>query len=241
MKKSVLIVLTVLLTIIAVLISLAFMLKFGFDSLPNTKSEWGSAGDYFGGFLNPIIGLINVLVLIYISLLVSKNDDQRWSNDMINAAHQELLEEIGKIKIGSPRSAYDELGTFLYGFTYRNRWLFRKNEDVFLEVVKEYGDSLRNVSTTAMLAKVDSIDLNHQLARIIRRNEGLIDYDNELIKKHCMAICFNDACRLQLVNFLRATMMNRSITAVTKVNKNEAAKSNYDLFYSTREHHIDLF
>ncbi len=82
--------------------------------------------------------------------------------------------------------------------------------------------------------------MRRPLARIIRRNEGLSAFDIELIEKHCMAICFNDACRLQLVNFLRATMMNRSIKAVTKVNKNEAAKKNYDLFYSTRENHIDL-
>jgi uncharacterized membrane protein len=238
MRKSVLIILAITLSLVALGVSIIFILKFGFSPLPDTKGEWGSAGDYFGGFLNPIIGLINVLVLIYISLLVSKKDDQRWSNDMIHAAHEELLAEIAKIKVGSSRSAYDDLGMFLLGFTYRNRWLFGKKEDVFIKVVREYGKSLRAVSTSAMIINVDSIDINGQFTRIIKNDEGLIDFDLNLIKDHCMKFCINDECRLQLVNFLRATMMNRNIKQVISVDKTSAAKKTYDLFFETRKHHL---
>ena len=47
----------------------------GFESV--TPADLGTFGDYFGGILNPIFAGANLVLLVYISLWVARNDRQR--------------------------------------------------------------------------------------------------------------------------------------------------------------------
>lgn len=62
----------------------------------STNSEnWGHFGDYLGGVLNPIISLINLVVLTYITISINRIEDQRnqWTL-------QELARPVGQIICG---------------------------------------------------------------------------------------------------------------------------------------------
>jgi hypothetical protein len=47
-------------------------------------AKWGAFGDYFGGVLNPIIGMANLIALIYLSYKISDNEGVRSENDIKN-------------------------------------------------------------------------------------------------------------------------------------------------------------
>ncbi|HEY8357724.1 MAG TPA: hypothetical protein VIL30_09705, partial [Ramlibacter sp.] len=57
--------------IYCVVVAVAFRDQFWKQELATDVGTWGQAGDYFGGFLNPIIGLATV-VLIFISIRIQQ-------------------------------------------------------------------------------------------------------------------------------------------------------------------------
>lgn len=64
-------------------------------SVSDNPEQWGQFGDYLGGILNPIISLINLVVLTYISISISRIEDRRnqWTL-------QELARPLGQIICG---------------------------------------------------------------------------------------------------------------------------------------------
>lgn len=54
-----------------------FYSKFSNHVLSEDISQWGQTGDYFGGILNPIISLMSLLVLGYITLRISQIEHER--------------------------------------------------------------------------------------------------------------------------------------------------------------------
>ena len=54
------------------------------------SADWGSFGDFIGGISNPIIGIVNVLVLFYLTLKISEIDERNRSVDKINRENENL-------------------------------------------------------------------------------------------------------------------------------------------------------
>jgi hypothetical protein len=81
MNKSYKISMTIILFSIVLLILLYFL---NFKDIPISKdtSSWGAFGDYFGGVLNPIIGIINIAILINITFQISKIDGDRIKSEL---------------------------------------------------------------------------------------------------------------------------------------------------------------
>lgn len=50
-----------------------FIIYFKSSEISRNVSDWGSFGDYFGGMINPIISILNLIVLGYITYLIAKN------------------------------------------------------------------------------------------------------------------------------------------------------------------------
>jgi uncharacterized membrane protein len=73
----------------------AFVCNFWRHGMSNDPAQWGHVGDYFGGVLNPFISLISLIVLTYISIAVSKIEDQRNEFTL-----QELARPLGQIICG---------------------------------------------------------------------------------------------------------------------------------------------
>jgi hypothetical protein len=76
MKKNI-ILWSVGLSFVAMFIILACY-KYTFpNGLVYDRGDWGTFGDYFGGVLNPIIGVVNIYLLAYISREVASLDGTR--------------------------------------------------------------------------------------------------------------------------------------------------------------------
>ncbi|MFY0481384.1 hypothetical protein ACI6PS_02165 [Flavobacterium sp. PLA-1-15] len=63
--------------LIIVATALAYILKFFEKEASNDPEKWGQFGDYFGGICNPLLSMINLIILAYISIRLAKIDDDR--------------------------------------------------------------------------------------------------------------------------------------------------------------------
>lgn len=54
------------------------------------SSDWGTFGDFIGGITNPIIGIVNVLVLVYLTLRISEIDIANRDIDKVNRENENL-------------------------------------------------------------------------------------------------------------------------------------------------------
>lgn len=73
----------------------SYIYNFRGHSISDDPAQWGQVGDYFGGILNPIISLISLIVLTYLSISVSRIEDQRNEFTL-----QELARPLGQIICG---------------------------------------------------------------------------------------------------------------------------------------------
>lgn len=95
---------------------------FGITPLSNNKTDWGAYGDFIGGTVNTIISLISLIVLGYITYLVSKNTNEE-------SRKQQLL--LRKMDV------YDKLGNYIL----ESLMAFRKwetNANYILELQKTF-------------------------------------------------------------------------------------------------------
>lgn len=65
----------IILTIVLIIPSLFYIIIFGSGKFSNNPQIWGTFGDYFGGVLNPLLGLANLIIFIKLTLIVAENQD----------------------------------------------------------------------------------------------------------------------------------------------------------------------
>jgi len=93
MKNRTLLILLWSSSLIFIIITIgSFLLKFSENKISNDPAVWGQFGDYFGGILNPILSLINLIILTYLSMRLVNDEDERnkWTL-------QELVRPYGEI------------------------------------------------------------------------------------------------------------------------------------------------
>ena len=59
-----------------------YYLVFNETSISTETYIWGAFGDYFGGILNPILSIVNIGVLIYLTYLVNERDSKRAESEL---------------------------------------------------------------------------------------------------------------------------------------------------------------
>lgn len=59
------------------LIMIPYIINFYNNGISTDPEIWGQFGDYIGGLLNPVLSLINLIVLTYLSIRLVKNEDDR--------------------------------------------------------------------------------------------------------------------------------------------------------------------
>ena len=85
MKTKKIIIWTIIGCIILYLIpNLFYIWKFRFNSISPTPSDWGVYGDFVGGSINPLISILNIIVLGYLTYIISDVDGKR-ADENINA------------------------------------------------------------------------------------------------------------------------------------------------------------
>ena len=82
----------------------AYYLNFMKSPLSSDPADWGALGDYFGGIINPFLGLINLLILAYLTTYVSKSDGKRHQVEIeaqkrvaLYSLKQDVLKEINSV------------------------------------------------------------------------------------------------------------------------------------------------
>lgn len=80
MNKLIKVFFVILMVLLVILFSttiIVFANKFWTNTTSGNIEQWGQTGDYFGGILNPIISLMSLIVLSYLTLRVSEIEHER--------------------------------------------------------------------------------------------------------------------------------------------------------------------
>ena len=80
----------------------SYILEFHSSSISSDPAAWGQFGDYIGGVLNPILTLLNLVVLAYLSLELVKIENKRneWTL-------QELARPLGDLTFLTFQDKYE--------------------------------------------------------------------------------------------------------------------------------------
>jgi len=81
-KQLLITMLCISITVITVTL-FAFLLNFRDHSISNLITDWGAFGDYFGGVLNTSISFISLIILSFLTYLVSKQSSIEEKNNNI--------------------------------------------------------------------------------------------------------------------------------------------------------------
>lgn len=78
MKNKTLITLLWTVSLASILFTIYFYYcQFGDGKISNDPEKWGQFADYFGGILNPLLSLLNLIILTYLSIRLVKDEDER--------------------------------------------------------------------------------------------------------------------------------------------------------------------
>lgn len=86
----------IILLLATVLPVLAFLMRFSGYSISDSPEHWAMFGDYIGGTINPIIAIASLVVLIYITILVSKNEQDNEKNRFLLERKMIAYDELAK-------------------------------------------------------------------------------------------------------------------------------------------------
>lgn len=124
-----LILLIILITIIA------YLYMFGSYGLSSNNDVWGTFGDYFGGILNPIIGILNIAVFIYLTRTISDIDAKNQNNAI------EMQKNLFKLDL--KHQAYNEIAKLL---TDLPEYIMHNDPSVALTKLTKYNNQFFNLS-----------------------------------------------------------------------------------------------
>lgn len=220
-----------------------YVFNFNKSPLSSDPSDWGTFGDYIGGILNPILGITNIIVLIYISLLISKYEDKRWSHQLIHDAYKELLSEFEKL----PHKKYNiskshGLIMYLYGFAYENSYLFDEYEENFRKFCYGLGGSLAGVDVYVKdyLSEVNTtVDLG-QLNDKLLMDRNLSFDEKGSLESLSLNVSIYEAERHRMLTFIKLYIMNKNVAHLTKQNIDEMAKVNNAKFNKVQKEHLEM-
>jgi hypothetical protein len=78
MKSKTLIRNLLIITAIAIVATISvYYLNFSDQVISKSSSDWGTFGDFIGGILNPVFAFLNLLVLAYLTLKITEDDNNR--------------------------------------------------------------------------------------------------------------------------------------------------------------------
>src|SRR5690242_15725828 len=70
--------------ILILTVPLAYIINFFSHPISDKSVDWGTFGDFVGGILNPIIGLLTLIVTIIIAISISEIE-KRYHEDTVNS------------------------------------------------------------------------------------------------------------------------------------------------------------
>ncbi|MFN0216883.1 MAG: hypothetical protein ACKVT2_21715 [Saprospiraceae bacterium] len=145
-------ILSVFIIIIVIIASIGlYTWNFWGYSLSNNPDNWGVAGDYFGGVLNPLLGVTNILLLFYLTKLVSEQERIRHLNSFRFEAYNNLKKVFSKHEFNWTNISNEEevkikvLKDFLLDFMENDQFIFEESENHLDKAVQDVIDKLEKL------------------------------------------------------------------------------------------------
>ncbi len=95
-KKFLLITISVGIVLFSFVITI-FVWNFYHHPISESISDWGATGDFFGGLLNTLISLLSLIVLGYITILISKSSTEESRKLYLLQRRIETYDELAKM------------------------------------------------------------------------------------------------------------------------------------------------
>lgn len=142
--------------IIIILIVGAYMAHFG-PKTSDSPSVWGTFGDYFGGILNPIISLLSLGLIAYLTIETEKNNNEE-------------VKDLAKLE--RKREAFYNIANYivLANLAAANLEDFIKD----LEILRK-GASKKDIYTDRLFKIIDDFNKNHLV--FVKLNMELSSFD----------------------------------------------------------------
>ena len=151
-------------------------LGFFHDGFSNQSHDWSNFGNYFTGFLSPLLAIINIVVLVELTIAVSKADKLR-TNAEIKAQKDLLLIQMRRQSIESFSQVMNH---------YFNNKFFEEDTKRVVPYVSEYLQQFLNTdfyyfdfgeNSNVVKHKIYSLKLNIDIVHdgIVNRRE--LDHD----------------------------------------------------------------
>ena len=177
-----------------------YIYNFGRSSLSDSPGDWGVLGDYIGGILNPFVAILNILLFVYLTIYVDKQDHKKMFNQFRYDAYLEFSRLLNSF---DPKSATIEETTKLYKeidlIAFSHQFLFEGKDNTTyqkligtmrsiissIEIYKEGYESLK--------VNLDVVAEKHPIIKPFIGSENIMEQD--LVK-------FYEQYRLQRQTFI---------------------------------------
>ena len=183
----------------------------------NELEKWGQFGDFIGGIYNPFLALLNLIVLIYITIEVSrietkrvkeqiKFENHRQLNEFRYSAYNEYMNKLDIIKsddlnkvIISPQTSSNiidkltEIDNYLMRVIYSNNFLFVGTSDYF--------NSISRLSMAVYHLK----NVLFELLEYYRKNNNL---SKELQEKYMKCYVEYENAKTSVLTFFQIQILN---------------------------------
>jgi len=150
--------------------------NFGSSELSDNNDDWSTFGDYFGGIINPVVGIVNLALLYYITVLVSKSDDERLSANFLKESYDLFNEKVADLDFDNPPIEFHNklasFGGFIIQFYRENEYLIR-NINYFDRLIEQFEKQLADLSEKVEKKEIipdqeQTAYRRHQIAKFTR-------------------------------------------------------------------------
>lgn len=173
------------------LVNLFYFLKFNGD-ISSDPAVWGQYGDFIGGSMNPIFGLVNIIALVYLTYEISHTDERR-AKEALNAQKlitltQMRLEAVNQLsndiddafnnKVDAEtKNRATKVHNIVMAFSRHTSFLFKGKEDAALVELREHINTMKDV-----LLKYNHNNTSEEEREKVRENiRKFINIKNKLI------------------------------------------------------------
>lgn len=182
--------------------------QFGSLNLSDKEQDWVSFSDYFSGILNPILALLNLIILTYLTIKIVKIESDRntWTLQELARPYANLLTENTEYSIDI---SIHNLG--LGPMIITDFKLYNDAGNIFNNFydLVSYIDSSNNLKFVDVNPKIDSFEINSENGGAIGKdqshsifkfyyfennnyNKEYIEFIREQLNNYTLSISYND-------------------------------------------------
>jgi hypothetical protein len=212
--KTTAIVIIIIGGLISIVPIIFYFVQFGDKNLATDSSVWGVFGDFVGGTINPVIGLVNLALLIAISIYVAKFDSHRQFNEYRYQAYVELCNKFDKT--ADTVDGLEELKEFMEIYFFNNQFLFPgQSNEIFNNTVKELTQTLVILIPIKVqfeedvdAGKITTVPILRKLGRELET--ALKDWPKVETEESKALVAFS-AAKKKILGFIQAVMIEGNI------------------------------